>query len=163
MADPRYTPRYTPRINPPVRSLRIPYFHPVPLRKRKGGWTARNQAFFIGYLAQTRNVAAAARLVGMSRETAYRLRARPGAEEFAAVWAAIMAGETLTAPDLADVTRTARRVTPWLMGEHAIVGKIRPTMRRGKVTGMTVKADISALLSHLAQLDRAFRSGERFY
>ena len=44
------------------------------------------QAEFIGHLAATRSVAAAARGVSMARETAYRLRARPGAQGFAAAW-----------------------------------------------------------------------------
>jgi len=49
------------------------------------------QAQFIGYLAETRCVRAAALRVGMSRETAYRLRARPGADSFCGAWDAALA------------------------------------------------------------------------
>jgi hypothetical protein len=42
-------------------------------------------------LAQTGSVAAAARAVGMSRESAHRLRTKHGAESFAHAWDAIVA------------------------------------------------------------------------
>lgn len=54
---------------------------------RRDGWTARRQLAFLAVLARTRSVAAAARVVGMSREGAYRLRARDPHGLFAAAWA----------------------------------------------------------------------------
>ena len=79
---------------PPARSsvplVRIPRFHPVPLVRRADGWTVERQVRFIGYLAQTRSVAAAARAVSMGRESAYRLRKRAGAAGFAAAWDAAL-------------------------------------------------------------------------
>ena len=61
------------------RYARVPPFLPVPLRARADGWTGERQARFVGKLAETGCVSAAARAVGMSRLSAYRLRARPGA------------------------------------------------------------------------------------
>jgi hypothetical protein len=55
-------------------------------RIRRDGWTAERQLAFLAALARTRSVAKAARAVGMSRESAYRLRERPYAALFAAIW-----------------------------------------------------------------------------
>jgi hypothetical protein len=54
--------------------------------KRHNGWTAGRQRTFIHHLARIGLVAPAARAVGMSRQSAYALRAKPGAESFAAAW-----------------------------------------------------------------------------
>ena len=72
----------------PSRTLRprLPSFAPVPAKRRAGGWTPVRQAEFIGMLAETGSVSAAAEFVGMARETAYRLRRKPGAEQFALAW-----------------------------------------------------------------------------
>ena len=75
----------------PKHRRRVPKFTPVPLRYRQDGWTPMRQADFLGRLAETWSVAAAARHVGKSRESAYRLRDKPGAESFAAAWDAILA------------------------------------------------------------------------
>lgn len=62
-------------------------FTPVPLaRTRHDGWTEDRQRQFLQVLSLTGTVDAAARAVGMSRVSAYRLRQRPGAESFAAAW-----------------------------------------------------------------------------
>ena len=65
-----------------------PYeFTPVALtRVRHDGWTPERQRGFIAVLAVTGVVTAAARAVGMSGQSAYRLRGRAGAESFAAAW-----------------------------------------------------------------------------
>ena len=55
-------------------------------RIRRDGWTAERQLVFLGELARTRSVTRAARAAGMSRESTYRLRARPNALLFAAAW-----------------------------------------------------------------------------
>src|SRR5690348_4490085 len=70
---------------------RVPPFLPVPLRARADGWTPDRQARFIGMLAETGSVAAAAGAVGKSRESAHRLRGKPRAESFAHAWDAIVA------------------------------------------------------------------------
>ena len=64
------------------RISRLPAFTPVLLRGRKDGWTPLRQTEFLGMLAETRSVSAAAAFVGMSRESAYRLRRKPGARNW---------------------------------------------------------------------------------
>ena len=66
-------------------------FTPVPVRARRDGWTPERQAAFVAALRDTRSVVAACRAVGMSWQTAYRLRARPDAAGFAAAWDAALA------------------------------------------------------------------------
>lgn len=62
-------------------------FTPVPSRSnRRDGWTPERQRSFIEQLARLGLVGAAARAVGMSRKSAYALRARAGAEGFAQAW-----------------------------------------------------------------------------
>jgi len=63
-------------------------------RTRRDGWTVERQLGFLAGLAGTRCVARAAASVGMSRESAYRLRARHDCALFAALW-----GKALT-PDV---------------------------------------------------------------
>ena len=57
---------------------------------RADGWTPDKQAAFIEALAETACVATAAARVGMSREGAYRLRARPDAAAFREAWEAAL-------------------------------------------------------------------------
>ena len=68
----------------------MPAFYPVPVRTRRDGWTVERQADFLGLLAETGSVIGACEAVGMSRKSAYRLRALPGAESFAAAWDAAL-------------------------------------------------------------------------
>jgi hypothetical protein len=69
---------------------RVPPFYPVPIRSRRDGWTVQRQADFLGMLFETGSVLGACEAVGMSRKSAYQLRARPGAESFAAAWDAAL-------------------------------------------------------------------------
>lgn len=136
-----------PLPRPPVR---VPAFHPVPVRSRHDGWTPLRQAEFLGHLAVTCSVSAAAQAVGMAREGAYQLRARPGAESFAAAWDAALGihgpKPKVTLPGLA--TRLEQ-------------GKWRPVLRRGQFLGVVQKHDNSALLALLARLDRAAKRALR--
>ena len=68
----------------------IPAFESVPVRSRCDGWTAGRQRAFMAVLARSGCVRKAAAAAGMSRESAYRLRARRGAESFAAAWDTIL-------------------------------------------------------------------------
>jgi len=62
-------------------------FTPVPrLRKRRNGWSPEAQRAFIDALEQCGSVSLAARAVGMSARSAYRLLYSPGAESFADAW-----------------------------------------------------------------------------
>lgn len=60
---------------------------PTPNRRiRRDGWTVERQLAFLAALAETRSATRAAAAAGMSRESAYRLRERPAAALFAALW-----------------------------------------------------------------------------
>jgi hypothetical protein len=56
--------------------------------QRADGWTPRKQVRFLETLAATHSVSAAAREVGMTRQTAYRLRARLRGRPFDLAWEA---------------------------------------------------------------------------
>jgi|GEM_PF-3918304 len=62
-----------------------PTFIPVP-RKSTRSWTPTAQARFLSHLAATGSVTAAAAAVGLTRASAYQLRAAKGAQSFAAAW-----------------------------------------------------------------------------
>lgn len=53
---------------------------------RRDGWTLERQTGFLRALAATHNVDQAARSVGMTRQSAYRLRARLRGEPFDLAW-----------------------------------------------------------------------------
>ena len=125
------------------RHIRVPAFLPVPLRARKDGWTPLRQAQFLVALARSRSVRKAALAAGMTRETAYRLRGRHGAEGFAAAWDAVMG------------VAAKRKVTPGERMRRAFDELVRPLVRDGECIGLARKPDNSALLSLLAQLDRS--------
>ncbi len=128
---------------PPSRRW-VPAFVPVPLRTRADGWTALRQAEFLGYLAETRSVAEAARRVNMARETAYRLRRKPGAESFAAAWDAAMGRSE-------GGTRPASKVAGYELWHRAFHGLFKPVMRGGRYAGTLRKSDTSALLRVVAK------------
>jgi hypothetical protein len=63
------------------------HFIPVPrLRMRRNGWSPARQRAFIAALAGCGSVARAARAVGMTSRSAYRLMDADGADSFAAAW-----------------------------------------------------------------------------
>jgi hypothetical protein len=114
---------------------RVPRFTPVPLRYRQDGWTPMRQADFLGALAETWCVAAAARRVDKTREGAYRLREKPGAESFAAAWDSILAEP-----------RRVRMSTHELLWHRLFYGMLKPVMRRGKHVGTLHSPDNDAVL-----------------
>lgn len=59
---------------------------PVLRKPRADGWSPQRQQAFIGALADTGSVMTAARQVGMSASTAYRLRRSADGAAFAAAW-----------------------------------------------------------------------------
>ncbi len=74
---------------------------PVLRRPRADGWTPQRQVDFIALLADIGCVEQAAREVGMSVMSCYRLRRAPGAENFAAAWDAALAQAARKLVDLA--------------------------------------------------------------
>jgi len=130
------------------RQPRVPAFYPVPLRGRRDGWTFKKQTDFLGYLAETGSVMGACEAVGMSRNSAYKLRARPNAESFAAAWDA-----ALGAP--------VRKMTVDDLEFRAYHGLIQPVLFRGKYRGAWRKPDNSALLRLHRQHERRAERWER--
>ncbi|WP_423141497.1 hypothetical protein ACOYW6_11735 [Parablastomonas sp. CN1-191] len=132
----------------PLSLRRLPAFHPVPVGPRKDGWTIDRQAKLIGFIAETRSVIEACRRVGMGRESAYRLRARPGGAGLAAAWDAAL-GKPHRPVDLASAKSTGLPAHyRWRAGRIAVVTV------DGTFAGYHRKDDDCALLQHLAQLDR---------
>jgi hypothetical protein len=126
------------RTDSQPRRRRVPAFTPVPLRYRADGWTPLKQADFLGALAETGSIAAAARRVGMTRESAYRLRDKPGAESFAAAW------DDVIAQCHAPVPRKSTEERLW---NRAFYGALKPIMRGGRHVGTRHSPDNDALLS----------------
>ncbi len=133
-----------------------PFFHPVPLRARRDGWSEARQCAFLAWLYLTGSVGAAARAVRMSRNSAYRLRARAGAESFAHAW------DTVLTPPGTGRCRAARadwrKVTLVELVRRVESGLVQPVIHRGRVTAMRRKPDNSALL-HLIRRSDAGRGG----
>jgi hypothetical protein len=95
-------------------------FTPVPrLRRRRDGWSEQRQRVFIAALALCGTVSAAARAVGSTARSAYRLLDAPGADSFAAAW------------DAAIDQGYARMQAEAL--ERALKGAFVPVYRRGKL------------------------------
>ncbi len=120
------------------------------MRVRRDGWTWARQAQFIGALAETGSVAQAAARVGMSRESAWRLRVRELAESFSAAWGvakAIGIGQVAIAPK--------RKITPGEWRRRAFGGMFRVVMRHGHHAWTERKPDNCAILRWLAVLDRS--------
>jgi hypothetical protein len=156
---------YPPRSpQPRTPTVTIPPFHAVPLRHRADGWTPVRQAEFIGHLAATRSVAAAARAVSMARETAYRLRERPGAQGLAAAWDVALARRHSPAgrarlKAALDAARAAlkadRKVTIPQLEWRVETGIWQVMLRRGRYVGVVRKPDESALLALISRTNRA--------
>lgn len=135
-------------VRPRRRLPRVPAFYPVPMRAGHASWTLERQAHFLGWLAETGSVSAACARVGMSRNSAYKLRKRPRAESFAAAWDAALG-------------KPVRRVTIDDLHFLAYHGLVRPRFRGGKYIGSRQKPDNTALLRLLARYDRLMQH-ERF-
>jgi hypothetical protein len=90
-----------------------------PLPSRRDGWTASRQLDFLEMLARTRSVSAAARSVGMSRQSAYRLRRRDPGGPFAAAWDRAMGAGRVTLTR-AEVDEGHRRLIARACGPESI-------------------------------------------
>ena len=115
-------------------------FDPVPVKPRHDGWTAERQKWFVLRLALSGCVSVAARGVGMTRKSAYRLRDRAGAESFAAAW------------DRAQGWGQDRTVDVGL--ERALLGERVPIVRNGRVVGEVHRHDNRLAMAVLNALDR---------
>lgn len=134
------------------------------------------QAEFIGYLAESQSVADAARRVGMTRESAYRLRRREWAGGFNAAWDAAKgldarAERQMRASREAFVdingpqpledheghedhgfaaSKVTFRITVPELRWRAEVGLYRPFLRGGFYAGYRHRVDNDALLQLIA-------------
>lgn len=129
------------------------WFRPVPLRSRRDGWSAERQCAFLAQLYLTGSASAAARAVGMSRASAYRLREREDAESFAFAWDPV-----LSRPGLEHAERRHddfRKVTNATLLARLENGLVKPVVYRGQMTAVARKPDNSTLFRLLR------RSGQR--
>lgn len=120
-------------------------FAPVPLRARRDGWPPVLQRRFILNLARGMSAREAARSVGRSRQSAYALFGRPGAEGFARAWdmAIEFARQARAAPAV------PRSGLPGGLNEVWV-----PRTYRGRLIGYVVREDLSGAMAKLAALDR---------
>ena len=88
-----FGPPFAPATPPgPAPPFAVPEFTPVPLRYRKDGWTPERQRNYVVALAETGHLGKAARAVGMTEQSAGKLRRRPGAASFDAACMAAYLG-----------------------------------------------------------------------
>ena len=121
------------------------------------------QCGFLAALYVTGSVAAAARSVGMARESAFRLKRREGAESFAHAW------EHVLSPPGSGRFRAwkpdYRKVTLATLDEWLETGFVQPVIYRGVMTAIRRKADNSAIFRLLRRtgglLDPYWREGDR--
>jgi hypothetical protein len=111
-------------------------FDPVPTAsKRHDGWTPARQRDFIEALGQCGLIGAAARAVGMTAKSAYRLRARDGAQSFRAAWDVALDQGSVMALDTAI--------------ERAFEGERVPVFYRGIQVGERRRYDNRLLIAAL--------------
>ena len=102
------------------------------------GWTPALKARFLDHLATKGNVRAACARVGLSTESAYRLRRRD--PDFARGWAAALA--------------LAREACVQVLADRAIDGVEERVFYRGELIDTRRRYDARLLLAHIARLDK---------
>jgi hypothetical protein len=119
-------------------------FRPVPHKQpRRNAITPARQRAFVAALAECGIVTQAARKIGASTEALYKLRNRPGAEEFSAAW------------DLA-VDRGVMRLEDTALA-RAIEGEERMVVSGGKHMGTEIRFNENLVMFFLRN-----RRGERY-
>lgn len=111
---------------------------PATASPRHDGWTPDRQRRFCELLAESGRVDQAAASVGMSRETAYRLRRRAEGRAFAIAWDAAL---LLARQRLIDETF-----------ELAFTGAVEQVVRDGQVIAERRKRDPRMLLAAISRL-----------
>jgi hypothetical protein len=127
------------------------HFTPVPGKARRDGWDPGTQFRFILALARGAFVDEAARGVGRSRQSAYRLRERAGAESFAAAWDGAAA--------FASKARCAAHSR--LPTSSSFETLLVPRYYRGRLIGYIQQEDVTGAMARLARLDRLAEQMER--
>ena len=150
LAMPNRSPSQTACRNAHRLRRRPGWFRPASLRSRADGWSEERQCAFLCALYATGSVAAAAKAVGMTRTSAYRLRQRPGAESFAAMW-----DRVLTPPGAGHVAKPRpdfRKVTLQTLNIWLETGFVQPVVYRGRLCAVRRKPDNSTLFRLLKRL-----------
>lgn len=124
--------------------LKVPPFLPVALRARRDGWTPARQAQFIALLVRHACVRTAAAALGLSRESAYRLRRHPGGGSFRAAWDTAITGKR----------QRAWKFTPEETPALAQQGPFHIRLWRGKVCDVARRINDNKLLRYVTRLDR---------
>ena len=119
-------------------------FTPVPVRMQHNSWTPALQQRFILALARGAAAGEAARGLGRTRQSVYRLRGRPGGESFAAAWDRALA--------FAQQVRSAGRGPG--AGSVGIETLLVPRYYRGRLVGFVQREDTAGAMRLLARLDR---------
>lgn len=114
-------------------------FVPASGRVRHDGWTPERQRGFIAALREYGSVSRAARSVGKTKQSAYKLRTRPGAQDFATAWDRALSDARCHAFDLAV--------------ERATVGVWEPRFYRGQFIGLRHYADVRLAMAALRACD----------
>lgn len=111
-------------------------FAPAPSAStRHDGWTPERQRRFVAALGVMGVVGRAARSVGMSATSAYKLRARVGADGFAAAW---------------DAALDQGRERAWDVAmDRALNGVVVPRFYRGRQVGVSRRFDYRLALAAL--------------
>lgn len=121
-------------------------FRPVKVKARHDGWTPERQRDFIDRLCLIGNVARAARAVGKTPQSAYRLREHKGAGSFRRAWDDALAISRSHVADLAierciegetvPVFYKGRKVCEWTRYDNRIVlAALRMLVRHDQVVG----------------------------
>lgn len=119
-------------------------FAPVPVRARHDGWAPALQFRFVLALACGAGPDEAPRALGRTRQSAYALRRKLGAEGFAAAWDAALA--------FARSAAGARQASP--LGIAGIDAVLVPRFYRGRLVAFVQREDTAGAMRLLARLDR---------
>ena len=119
-------------------------FSPVPVRPQHNSWSPELQKRFILALARGAGPGDAARRLGRTRQSAYRLRSRPGSESFCAAWDRAL--------DYARTVRGAAAASP--LGFGGIETLLVPRFYRGRLIGFVQREDTAGAIRLLRRLDR---------
>jgi transposase-like protein len=123
-------------------------FDPVPRRRRRrDGWTEERQRAFIAVLQLCGSISAAARAVGMSPRSAYRLAEADGADSFA------RAGDAAFAEGIARLRADAL--------DRSIHGSLVPVYRGGRLVRVEHRRNDRLAIALLGGRDRAVDEGRR--
>lgn len=109
-------------------------------RRRHDGWTAERICAFLDSLSRGGSATAAAAAAGMSRKSAYALRASDKGRAFARAWTV--------------ATRLARRIPPGGARSKVLHGRVTPIVRNGRLWGHRHRHDNRLAMAALTGLDR---------